>query len=46
VLVYGHLPAARLALRPWYLDRRLAGRVTMGGPAPAGGVPHAADGPW
>ncbi|HET9072095.1 MAG TPA: type IV secretory system conjugative DNA transfer family protein [Acidimicrobiales bacterium] len=33
VLVYGHLPAARLALRPWYQDRALRRRV---GPASAG----------
>ena len=23
VLVYGHLPPARIALRPWFKDRRL-----------------------
>jgi type IV secretion system protein VirD4 len=28
VLVYGHLPAARLQLRPWYTDRELAARVS------------------
>lgn len=27
VLVYGHLPPARLALRPWYTDARLRQRV-------------------
>ncbi|MGI8492279.1 MAG: TraM recognition domain-containing protein, partial [Acidimicrobiales bacterium] len=27
VLIYGHLSAARLALRPWYLDRSLRARV-------------------
>jgi type IV secretion system protein VirD4 len=27
VLVYGHLPAARLRLRPWFADRRLRARV-------------------
>src|SRR5205807_7156501 len=27
VLVYGHLPPARLALRPWYADRTLRRRV-------------------
>jgi type IV secretion system protein VirD4 len=32
VLVYGHLPAVRLALRPWYADRTLAARVAV--PAP------------
>jgi type IV secretion system protein VirD4 len=27
VLVYGHLPPARLVLRPWFADRRLARRA-------------------
>jgi type IV secretion system protein VirD4 len=27
VLVYGHLPAARIRLRPWFVDRRLRRRV-------------------
>ncbi len=27
VLVYGHLPPARLTLRPWFKDKRLASRV-------------------
>ena len=27
VLVYGHLPAARVRLRPWYQDRSLASRA-------------------
>ncbi|MGH9123061.1 MAG: type IV secretory system conjugative DNA transfer family protein [Acidimicrobiales bacterium] len=27
LLLYGHLPAARLALRPWYSDRELRRRV-------------------
>lgn len=34
VLVYGHLPAARVRLRPWYLDRALRARA-----APAAGPP-------
>jgi type IV secretion system protein VirD4 len=32
VLVYGHLPAARLSLRPWYADATL--RRKAGTPAP------------
>ncbi len=31
ILVYGHLPAARIRLRPWFRDRRLRARVA--GPA-------------
>ncbi len=31
VLVYGHLPAARLTLRPWYDDRRLRRRAAATG---------------
>jgi type IV secretion system protein VirD4 len=27
VLIYGHLPPARLVLRPWFADRRLASRA-------------------
>jgi len=36
VLVYGHLPAARLALRPWYAERELRRRAELrtGDPAP------------
>lgn len=30
VLVYGHLPPARLRLRPWFADRHLARRATGG----------------
>jgi type IV secretion system protein VirD4 len=33
VLVYGHLPACRVSLRPWYADRDLLRRVP---PAPTG----------
>jgi type IV secretion system protein VirD4 len=33
VLVYGHLPPARLTLRPWYCDPDLRRRVEGGGPA-------------
>ena len=33
VLVYGHLPAARLGLRPWYSERSLRARVAAP-PAP------------
>ncbi|MHB1930058.1 MAG: type IV secretory system conjugative DNA transfer family protein [Acidimicrobiales bacterium] len=32
VLVYGHLPAARLTLRPWYTQRHLRRRARPGGP--------------
>lgn len=32
VLIYGHLPPARLRLRPWYRDRRLRRRVAVTGP--------------
>ncbi|MGH9075602.1 MAG: type IV secretory system conjugative DNA transfer family protein, partial [Acidimicrobiales bacterium] len=28
VLVYGHLPPARLSLRPWFADNELARRAT------------------
>ncbi|MGH9067569.1 MAG: type IV secretory system conjugative DNA transfer family protein, partial [Acidimicrobiales bacterium] len=42
VLVYGHLPPARLRLRPWFADRRLSGKVSCaaagGPPAPGGGL--------
>jgi type IV secretion system protein VirD4 len=34
VLVYGHLPAARLTLRPWYDDRRLRRRAAVTGREP------------
>ncbi|MGH3041085.1 MAG: hypothetical protein ACRDNG_04995, partial [Gaiellaceae bacterium] len=27
VLIYGHLPPAQIALRPWFEDRELRGRV-------------------
>ena len=37
VLIYGHLPAARLTLRPWYSDRELRRRVD----APSGEVGRA-----
>jgi type IV secretion system protein VirD4 len=30
VLVYGHLPPARVCLRPWFEDRRLRSRVPAG----------------
>ncbi len=30
VLIYGHLPPARVHLRPWYLDRRLRIRARTG----------------
>ncbi len=30
VLVYGHLPAARIALRPWFLEPELKRRATSG----------------
>jgi type IV secretion system protein VirD4 len=39
VLVYGHLPPARLVLRPWFADRRLARRAQP--PAPAASPPEA-----
>jgi type IV secretion system protein VirD4 len=29
VLVYGHLPVARLRLRPWFADRRLRARASV-----------------
>jgi type IV secretion system protein VirD4 len=32
ILIYGHLPPARLVLRPWFADRRLRRRA--GTPAP------------
>jgi type IV secretion system protein VirD4 len=35
VLVYGHLPPARLVLRPWFADRRLARRAHPTQPAEA-----------
>ena len=35
VLIYGHLPAARLRLRPWFNETRLAQRAKVK-PAPAG----------
>lgn len=42
--VYGHLPPARLRLRPWYEDKELQGRMrgageetAIGGEAPVGG---------
>jgi type IV secretion system protein VirD4 len=48
VLVYGHLPPARLRLRPWYADRELRRRAEVEAPvdiavtAPAGpGAPSA-----
>lgn len=40
VLIYGHLPPARLSLRPWYADRQLsrrsAGASIVRGPADGG----------
>ncbi|HET9692672.1 MAG TPA: type IV secretory system conjugative DNA transfer family protein [Acidimicrobiales bacterium] len=47
VLIYGHLPAARIALRPWFADRQLADRVRPvtasdpGPPCAPGGAPGA-----
>jgi type IV secretion system protein VirD4 len=35
VLIYGHLPPARIRLRPWYRDRRLRRRAGF----PGGGPP-------
>ena len=35
LLVYGHLPPARIALRPWFKDRQL--RALPGSPRPRGG---------
>jgi type IV secretion system protein VirD4 len=32
VLIYGHLPPARLILRPWYRDAELRRRVNLGNP--------------
>ena len=34
VLIYGHLPPARLVLRPWYRDAELRRRVELPDPAP------------
>jgi type IV secretion system protein VirD4 len=36
ILVYGHLPAARLHLRPWFTDRRLAQRAQLLRPVDTG----------
>lgn len=49
VLVYGHLPAARVSLRPWYADRALRARAEIGRPTPvpscpSPGHPRAAEG--
>jgi type IV secretion system protein VirD4 len=37
VLVYGHLPPARIALRPWFKDRRLR-QIASGAAAEPVGV--------
>lgn len=44
VLIYGHLPPARLILRPWYRNRELRRRVetVADGPAPTGAEPEPA----
>jgi type IV secretion system protein VirD4 len=38
VVVYGHLPVARLRLRPWFADRRLKARATTSRPDGFGAV--------
>ncbi len=35
VLIYGHLPPARLTLRPWFADRELCRRACASPPAPS-----------
>ncbi len=42
VLVYGHLPVARLRLRPWYADRHLRARATALGPGSPAALAHPA----